>query len=133
MSAVTVRRVIIALLAVVGLLAVIGAPSVSASSTGSSGGPVVGTWGYENVPTQPLIHVNADGTVGGNDGCNVFSTTWHARDPFTIVFETDRWISTMRYCEGNIWFPAARTATSLGAALIVFDGHGNFLGVLPRR
>ncbi len=91
----------------------------------------VGVWGTGE-GKLPLIHIHADGRLGGDDGCNSFGTTWKARSADTIIIETDRWISTMRYC-GWEWFPAARSGKVDGDTMTFHDESGNVIGTLSRQ
>jgi heat shock protein HslJ len=81
---------------------------------------------------QPLIHIHADGTLGGNDGCNAFGTTWRESGDNSIIIETDEWISTMRYC-GWEWFPAARSGKVDGDVMTFSDESGKVIGTLTRQ
>ncbi|HHU67385.1 META domain-containing protein [Corynebacterium sp.] len=136
------RRLVTSVLAVALLGAVGGvAPVATASSLpdlrglssvlnpGAPSGPV-GEWGSP-LPRQPRITVHADGTLGGDDGCNTFGTTWRESGDNSIIIETDRWISTQMYC-GWEWFPSARSATVNGPVMTVFDGDGERIGELFR-
>lgn len=91
----------------------------------------VGVWGTGE-GKLPLIHIHADGRLGGDDGCNSFGTTWKVRSADTIIIETDRWISTMRYC-GWEWFPAARSGKVDGDTMTFHDESGNVIGTLSRQ
>lgn len=91
----------------------------------------VGVWGTGE-GKLPLIHIHADGRLGGDDGCNSFGTTWKAWSADTIIIETDRWISTMRYC-GWEWFPAARSGKVDGDTMTFHDESGNVIGTLSRQ
>ena len=101
----------------------------SAVAPAPSAGPV-GTWSSPQ-DNAPRITVGADGTLGGYDGCNSFSTTWHQAPGNTIILGS-HWMSTKRYC-GWEWFPAARTATVDGDTMTVRNTVGAPIGVLYRQ
>ena len=91
----------------------------------------VGVWGTGE-GEQPRIHIQADGRLGGNDGCNAFGTTWRESGDNSIIIETDEWISTMRYC-GWEWFPAARSGKVDGDVMTFSDESGKVIGTLTRQ
>ena len=94
----------------------------------------IGTWGTkttDTAPGEPYIVIAADGTAGGNDGCNGFGGMNWTVEGATITF-TDGAMSLMA-CEGvDQWLNQRSTATVDGDTMTFFDESGAEIGTLPR-
>ena len=106
-------------------------PGLSSAVTPAPAASPVGSWASPQT-NSPRISVNADGTLGGHDGCNAFGTTWRHAGENAIVIEAHEWISTQRYC-GWEWFPAAHSAVVAGDTMTVRNGDGATIGLLFRQ
>lgn len=111
------------------------APS-AAPSTAPDADPAlfIGTWGTETAdtaPGEPFIIIAADGTAGGNDGCNGFGGSTWTIDGAAIAFTGGA--MTLMACEGvDQWLNSRSTATVDGDTMTFFDESGAEIGTLPR-
>ena len=90
----------------------------------------VGTWG-STAEGEPHLVINEDGTLGGNDGCNVMFGNWTS-DADGLVFSEVG--GTLMFCEGvDTWLSQLQTATVQGNELHVLGEGGEELGTLTKQ
>lgn len=123
-------RPMVLLASIVSVVALVGCSA--AAAPGSSSGDPVGTWGTAGDRSVHLV-LEADGRLGGNDGCNGFGGSWSQADAEAPVEFHDVVISLM-YCDGvDQWLNAGRSAIVAGDTLHVLGEDGAQIGTLPRR
>jgi heat shock protein HslJ len=88
-----------------------------------------GTWTSDG-PHAPRVILNADGSYGGNDGCNSMSGRYTVVDGRVHLGPA---VKTKKYCSGNIWFENADKLERDGERLAVLDKTGKRIGTLKRE
>ncbi|MGO3146245.1 MAG: META domain-containing protein [Leucobacter sp.] len=89
------------------------------------------TWGDPDVKETPSITFDADGSLGGTDGCNVVGGNW-TEDEGTITL--DQLISTLMFCDGvDDWFTDSVSAEVTGDTMVFSDKDGEEIGSLERN
>ncbi|MDN5558522.1 MAG: META domain-containing protein [Ruaniaceae bacterium] len=99
------------------------------SSTESDLSPV-GTWSQE-AENSPFLEIAEDGTLSGNDGCNVLGGDWTS--PAAGEIETSGLVGTMMFCEGvDDWLSAFGHATFTADTMTVYSVDDQEIGTLSR-
>lgn len=92
-------------------------------------GQPIGQWVDADRPDEVSLSLAADGTFGGNDGCNVLSGSWAVSDDDAINFSDVA--STLRFCEGvDTWLSLLATGRVQSGTMTIQDADGAVLGQL---
>lgn len=92
----------------------------------------IGQWVESDAEGAPFILISADGSFGGDDGCNVFTGSWELADDGAILFT--QIASTLRYCEGlDTWLTQAAKGRVLAGVMTIEDADGLVLGQLSAQ
>lgn len=90
----------------------------------------VGTWG-STAEGEPHLIIAEDGSLGGNDGCNVMFGNWTS-DADGLVFSEVG--GTLMFCEGvDTWLSRMQTATIDGNVIHILGEGGTELGSLNKQ
>ena len=89
----------------------------------------IGQWVDAERPDEVFLSLAADGTFGGNDGCNVLSGSWEVTDDESVVFSEVA--STLRFCEGvDTWLATVATGRVQSGVMTLQDVDGGVIGQL---
>lgn len=102
-------------------------PVLTACGTSDAASTPVGRW---DGPGRAKLVVAADGTAGGNDGCNEIGARWGASDGSHGTFELSG--STDMACAGVEGWETATTWVVADGSLIIEGEDGRDLTTLTR-
>ncbi len=112
------------------LLALVFGLTLSACSSDDAAPEAGGVWG-QDVDGQPHLELGDDGSLAGNDGCNLLSGRWE-QDGNTVQF--NEVASTLRACpDVEVWMTGLASATVTEDTMSVLNEAGDTLGTLERQ
>jgi len=97
-------------------------------TVGPAGLPI-GKWVESGASGAPFLILAADGSVSGDDGCNVLLGGWELADDGAVEFGP--FASTLKFCEGvDTWLGGATQGRIQGGVMTLESADGTVLGQL---
>lgn len=100
-------------------------------TVGPAGLPI-GQWVESDAVGAAFLTLAADGSVNGDDGCNVLIGSWELAADGAVEFEP--FASTRKFCEGvDTWLGASALGRIQGGVMTLQDMSGTVLGQLALK